>query len=88
MALIVDDLLSIPGEIGKIILNALAQTVEKVAWVEYSKNLKKLLLRARHDYETGKITKEQFQEIEKYVFREMRIAKRAIGGEDRHGRKR
>jgi Fe-S cluster biosynthesis and repair protein YggX len=78
MVLLVDDALKLPSTIGKIIFNALAQTVEKVGWTEYSQELKKLLLRARHDYESGKINKEQFKEIEEYVFGEMRIARQVL----------
>lgn len=80
MVLLVDDILMLPGTIGKIIFNSLVQTVEKVAWTEYSRDLRKILLRARHDLEIEKITKEQFQEIENYVFREMKIAKQVLSG--------
>ena len=80
MALIVDDVLALPGTIGKIIFNTLFQTVQKVSWVEYSRELKKVLLQARHDYDEGKIDKEKFNEVEKYVFGEMKIAKRFISG--------
>lgn len=79
--LFVDDLLALPGTIGKIIFNTLAQTVEKVAWAEYSRDLKKLLLRARNDYDLKKITPEQFKEIERHVFLEMRTAKHTLSGE-------
>lgn len=79
--LIVDDILALPGTIGKIIFNTLAQTVEKVAWAEYSRDLKKLLLKARNDYDARKITTDQFKEIESYVFREMRTAKNALSRE-------
>jgi hypothetical protein len=78
MALLVDDLLGLPGTIGKIILNTLAQTVQKVAWAEYSRDLKKMLLQARHDYDEKKITQEQFREIESYVFAEMRAARKVV----------
>jgi len=78
MALVVDDILKLPGTIGKIILNTLAQTVQKVAWAEYSRALKKLLLRARHDYDNKKIDKDKFKVIESYVFKEMRIAKKGL----------
>lgn len=78
MALVVDDILALPGTIGKIIFNTLVQTVEKVAWAEYSRSLKKLLLRARHDYDNKKIDKEKFKEIENYVFKEMRISKEVL----------
>lgn len=80
MVLVVDDVLALPGTIGKIIFQTLAQTVEKVAWVEYSRDLKRLLLRARHDYENGKITEAQFREVESYVFKEMRVARKIISG--------
>ena len=80
MVLVVDDILSLPGKIGKIIFNTLAQTVEKVAWAEYSRDLKKTLLRARHDYENEKIDKERFSKIESLVFREMKIARRVLSG--------
>lgn len=79
--LLVDDILALPGTIGGIIFDTLAQTVEKVAWAEYSRDLKKLLLKARNGYDNKKITTEQFKEIESHVFREMRIAKNALGGE-------
>jgi Fe-S cluster biosynthesis and repair protein YggX len=78
MALLVDDILFLPGTIGKIIFNTLSQTVEKVAWSEYSSGLKKMLLRARHDLDNKKITRERFSEIEAYVFKEMRIANKAL----------
>lgn len=83
MVLLVDDILMLPGTIGKIILNSLVQTVEKVAWTEYSRDLRKILLRARYNYETNKITKEQFQEIESYVFREMKVAKQVLAGKEK-----
>jgi hypothetical protein len=78
MALMVDDIIFLPSTIGKIIFNTLIQTIHKVAWTEYGGNLKKLLLRARHDYDNNKITKEQFQEIEKDVFKEMRMVRRVM----------
>jgi Fe-S cluster biosynthesis and repair protein YggX len=78
MVLIVDDILRLPGTIGGIIFQSLVQTVEKVAWTEYRRNLRKMLLRARHDYENNKIKKEQFEEIQSYVFGEMKIAKQAM----------
>jgi len=78
MGFVVDDILKLPGTIGSIILNTLAQTVQKVALAEYSRDLKKMLLRARHDYDNKKITKEKFKEIESYVFKEMRIAKKGL----------
>jgi Fe-S cluster biosynthesis and repair protein YggX len=80
MVLIVGDILSLPGTVGKIILNTLAQTVQKVAWAEYSRDLKKLLLQARHDYDEKRITQEQFREIEAYVFKEMRSARKVVSG--------
>ena len=61
MALLVDDILALPGTIGKIIFNTLAQTVEKVAFAEYSRDLRKMLLRARNDYDNKKIDKEKFK---------------------------
>lgn len=80
MALLVDDILALPGTIGKIIFNTLAQTVQKVAWAEYSRALKKLLLRARHDYDNKKISKDKFKAVESYVFKEMKIAKHGLAG--------
>jgi hypothetical protein len=81
MALLVDDIIMLPGTIGKIVLNTLAQTVQKVAWAEYSRDLKKLLLQARHDYDEKKIAVEQFKDIEAMVFREMRIARNVMSGQ-------
>ena len=78
MVLLVDDLLGLPGTIGKIIFSTLAQTVEKVAWVEYSRDLKRMLLKARHDYDNKRIDSTKFKEIEGFVFREMRIAKNVL----------
>ena len=78
MALLVDDILALPGTIGKIILNTIAQTVHKVAWADYSRDLKKILLRARYDYDNKKIDKEKFKEVEAYVFKEMRLAKKEL----------
>jgi hypothetical protein len=75
---IVSELLSIPGKIGGIILNTLSQTVQKVAWTEYSRDLKKMLLQARHDLDEGKIEKEKFNSIESYVFKEMKIARSVL----------
>ncbi len=80
MGLLVDDILFLPGTISKIILNTIAQTVQKVAWTEYSRDLKKILLMARHDYDNKKIDKEKFKEIEAYVFKEMRIANNVLKG--------
>ena len=80
MGLLVDDILFLPGTIGKLIFNTLAQTINKVAWTEYSRDLKKVLLRARHDYDNKKIEKERFREIENYVFKEMKIAKQVLSG--------
>jgi hypothetical protein len=80
MALLVDDLVALPGTFFKVILNTLAQTVQKLAWTEYSTELRKMLLRARNDYDHKKITKEKFQEVEQYVFSEMKIAKKIISG--------
>jgi len=82
MALLVDDILKLPGTIGSIILNTLAQTVQKVAWAEYNRALKKLLLRVRHDYDNKKIDKEKFKAIESYVFKEMRIAKKGLASKE------
>jgi hypothetical protein len=56
---IVSEILSIPGKIGGIILNTLSQTIQKVAWTEYSRDLKKMLLQARHDLDEGKIERER-----------------------------
>jgi hypothetical protein len=81
MALFIDDIIMLPGTIGKIVLNTLAQTAHKVAWAEYSRDLKKLLLQARHDYDEKKITSEQFKEVEAMVFREMRMARKIMSGQ-------
>jgi hypothetical protein len=78
MVLLVDDIIKLPKTIGNIILNTLAQTVQKVAWAEYSRDLKRLLLQARHDYDENKISQEQFREVESYVFKEMRMARRVV----------
>jgi hypothetical protein len=78
---IVGPVLKLPGTIGSIIFNTLVQTIHKVAWSEYGRNLKKLLLRARHDYDNKKISKEQFKEIEADVFKEMRAVRRVLSGE-------
>jgi hypothetical protein len=78
--LLVDDLLSLPSTIGKIILNTMAQTVEKVAWAEYSRDLKKVLLQARHDYDEGRLDQAKFREIESYVFAEMRLSRKHVRG--------
>jgi Fe-S cluster biosynthesis and repair protein YggX len=78
MALIVDDILFLPGTIGKIIFSTLSQTIEKVAWTEYHRGLKKMLMVARHDYDNKKINKEKFNEVESYVFKEMRIVNQAM----------
>jgi hypothetical protein len=75
---IVGELLSIPGKIGGIILNTLSQTVQKVAWTEYSRDLKKMLLQARHDLDEGKIQRDKFKQVETYVFREMKIARSVL----------
>lgn len=80
MVLLVDDVLGLPGTIGKIIFNTLLQTVQKVSWVEYSRELKKVLLQARHDYDEGKISKEKFNEVETLIFKEMKMAKKFISG--------
>jgi hypothetical protein len=79
---IVGEILSLPGKIGGIILNTMAQTVHKVAWAEYSRDLKKMLLQARHDYDEKKIDQKQFREIESFVFREMRAARKVVGGRE------
>jgi hypothetical protein len=76
--LLVDDILKLPKTIGNIILNTLAQTVQKVAWAEYSRDLKKMLLQARHDYDEGNLSQEKFREIESYVFKEMRMARKVV----------
>lgn len=78
MALIVDDILKLPGTIGSIIFQSLIQTVEKVGWTEYNQKLRKMLLKARHDYDMKKLNQEQFEEIQSHVFREMKIAKQAL----------
>jgi hypothetical protein len=75
---IVSELLSIPGKIGSIILNTMSQTVQKVAWTEYSRDLKKLLLQARHDLDEGKIDRDKFREVESYVFKEMKMARSVL----------
>jgi hypothetical protein len=72
---IVGEILSLPGKIGGIILNTLSQTVQKVAWTEYSRDLKKMLLQARHDLDEGKIEKEKFKQVEGFVFKEMKMAR-------------
>jgi Fe-S cluster biosynthesis and repair protein YggX len=78
MGLLVDDILFLPGTIGKIIFSTLSQTVEKVAWTEYNGKLKKMLLRARHDLDNNKIDRVKYKEIESYVFTEMRRANKAL----------
>jgi Fe-S cluster biosynthesis and repair protein YggX len=78
MVLIVDDILKLPGTIGKMIFQSLVQTVEKVAWSDYNRKLRKMLLRARHDYENKKIGEEQFKEVQAYVFKEMKIARQVL----------
>jgi hypothetical protein len=78
--LLIDDLLGLPGTIGKIILNTMAQTVEKVAWAEYSRDLKKVLLQARHDYDEGRLEQSDFREIESHVFAEMRLSRKHVRG--------
>jgi Fe-S cluster biosynthesis and repair protein YggX len=78
MALLVDDILFLPGTIGKIIFSTLSQTIEKVAWMDYNRDLKRMLLRARHDLDNNKLDRAQFSEVEQYVFKEMRIANRAL----------
>jgi hypothetical protein len=78
MVLIIDDILSIPSKIGGIILNTMAQTIQKVAWAEYSRELKKILLQARHDLDEGKINKTRFAEVESYIFQEMKIARMVL----------
>ena len=83
MVLIIDDILALPGTIGSIIFNTLAQTVNKVAWAEYSRDLKRKLLSARHDYENNKISKEKFKEIESHVFREMKVARDVLSSKKR-----
>lgn len=83
MVFVVDDLLELPGKFAEIIFNALVQTINKTAWTEYSRELKKLLLRARHDYSRGKINKEKFKKVEKYVFREMKVAKQVLSKKGR-----
>jgi hypothetical protein len=75
---IVGEILSIPGKIGGIILNTLSQTVQKVAWTEYSRDLKKMLLQARHDLDEGRIPKERYTQVERYVFSEMKIARKVL----------
>jgi hypothetical protein len=80
LMLLVDDLLSLPSTIGKIILNTMAQTVEKVAWAEYSRDLKKVLLQARHDYDEGRLDQTKFREIESHVFSEMRLSRKRVRG--------
>jgi len=83
MALIIDDILKLPGTIGSIIFQSLVQTVEKVGWTDYNRKLRKMLLRARHDHEMKKISKEQFEEIQSHVFKEMKIAKQALSSPKR-----
>jgi len=78
MALIIDDILKLPGTIGSIIFQSLIQTVEKVGWTDYNRKLRKMLLRARHDYEMKKINKEQFEKIQSYIFKEMKVAKSSL----------
>jgi Fe-S cluster biosynthesis and repair protein YggX len=80
MVLIVDDILKLPGTIGSIIFQSLVQTVEKVAWTDYNRKLRKMLLRARHDHEMEKITRKEFEEIQSYVFKEMKVAKLILSG--------
>jgi hypothetical protein len=75
---IVSEILSLPGKIGGIILNTLSQTVQKVAWTEYSRDLKKMLLQARHDLDEGKIEREKFKDVERHVFKEMKIARNVL----------
>jgi len=78
MVLLVDDILKLPGTIGSIIFQSLIQTVEKVGWTDYNRQLRKILLRARHDLENDKINKEQFDEVQSYVFGEMKIARQML----------
>jgi Fe-S cluster biosynthesis and repair protein YggX len=75
---IVSEILSLPGKIGGIILDTMSQTVQKVAWTEYSRDLKKMLLQARHDLDENRIDKDTFRDVEKYVFKEMKIARSVL----------
>jgi len=78
MGLIVDDIIMLPKTIWDIIMNTLAQTVSKVAWTEYGQDIKKILLRARNDYENKKIDADQYKEVEAYVFKEIKIVNQAL----------
>lgn len=78
MVLIVDDLLAIPGKIGSIILKTIYQTAYKTAWINYQRELNNMLIRAKHERQTGKIAEEKYKEMEEYVFKEMRIARMAM----------
>jgi hypothetical protein len=78
MVLLVDDILKMPFKIGGIILNVLSQTVEKTAWTRYQGELNKMLLQARRDVERGKMTGEQFKQVEQHVFQEMRVARQHL----------
>ena len=78
MVLVVDDILSLPIKIGEIIFNSITQTAYKTAWIGYQKQLNNMLIRAKYDRETGKLSEKKYQKIESYIFREMRIVRRIL----------
>lgn len=78
MALLVDDVLAIPVQFFEVIFNSIIQTAYKATWSEYRRQLNVLLLRLKRDYKEGKVSREKMQEIEAKIFKEMRLANRAL----------
>ena len=74
MALLVDDILSLPIQLFEIIFNTVAQSAYKGVWSDYKRRLNIILMRLHRDYHEGKITKKKMQAVEQEIFREMRYA--------------
>ena len=79
MVFLVDDILEIPAQFFQVIFNSVIQTAYKSAWLEYRRQLNIALIRARRQHEEGRLSKDQFREIEKQIFTELRLAKRVLG---------
>jgi hypothetical protein len=79
LALLVDDLLSLPIQLFEVIFNTVVQTAAKGAWVDYRRRLNIALISLHRDYEEGKITKNKMRALESNIFKELRLANTMIG---------
>jgi predicted membrane protein len=78
LALIIDELFTLPFDFIGFIVNVITQTAYKTAWENYRRELNTLLIRARRDYEEGRIDRNDLRELKHAIFQEMRLARKVL----------